>query len=154
MFVWNGLRCGTSASARHTWSWTFDSTTAALPQLWLLGVVRLTHAEFYLVRSDPLVAQARWARLAVNICQVLSSVMAKGRNSTQFQSTIYPHHLLMTVHIWLETWLTYWFVVFNFAITMTDHTSSTTHGCVVWNVVRCGTSAWHTCSWTFDSYDV
>ena len=44
--VWNVVRCGTSAW--HTWSWTFDSTTAALPQLWLLGVVRLTHAEFYL----------------------------------------------------------------------------------------------------------
>ena len=28
-----------------------DNTTAALPQIWPLGVVRLTHAEFYLARE-------------------------------------------------------------------------------------------------------
>ena len=44
--VWNDVRCGTSA--RHNLILNFDSTAAALPQLWPLGVVRLTHAEFYL----------------------------------------------------------------------------------------------------------
>ena len=44
--VWNDVRCSTSA--RHNLILNFDSTAAALPQLWPLGVVRLTHAEFYL----------------------------------------------------------------------------------------------------------
>lgn len=34
--------------ARENMAFNFDSTAAALPQLWSLGVVRLTHAEFYL----------------------------------------------------------------------------------------------------------
>ena len=52
--VWNDVRCSTSA--RHNLILNFDSTAAALPQLWPLGVVRLTHAEFYLairVRISP-----------------------------------------------------------------------------------------------------
>jgi len=49
VFVWNDGRCGTSA--RYTWSWIFDSTTADLPQLWPLDVVRLSHAEFYLASA-------------------------------------------------------------------------------------------------------
>jgi len=30
----------------------FDSTAAALPQLWPLGVVRLTHTKFYLAMEN------------------------------------------------------------------------------------------------------